>query len=68
MGKSKSLIIIAHKLSSIKKADIILVMNKGLIVERGTHEELMELGGVYRDMYLKQESGRKEEFIQEVAI
>ena len=44
-GKTK--IIIAHRIKTIKHADQILVMNKGKIVEKGTHESLMEKGGLY---------------------
>lgn len=44
-------IVIAHRLSTILAADQILVMNRGRIVERGTHAELLELGGVYAGLY-----------------
>ncbi len=44
-------IVIAHRLSTIRSADIILVFHHGEIRERGTHEELMELGGLYRKLY-----------------
>lgn len=46
--------IIAHRLSTIKNADLILVMNHGDIVEQGTHEELLEKGGFYSDLYNSQ--------------
>lgn len=43
--------VIAHRLSTILKANMILVMEKGKIVERGTHEELLALGGLYSSLY-----------------
>lgn len=46
--------LIAHRLSTIRKADMILVVRAGKIIERGTHQELMELGGYYADLYNKQ--------------
>jgi len=45
---------IAHRLSTIRKADLILLMEDGRIIERGSHEELMERGGSYRKMVLRQ--------------
>jgi ATP-binding cassette subfamily B protein len=44
-------IVIAHRLSTILAADLILVMDRGRIVERGTHEELLALGGLYSQLY-----------------
>jgi ATP-binding cassette subfamily B protein len=44
-------IVIAHRLSTILAADLILVMDRGKIVERGTHEELLALGGLYNQLY-----------------
>lgn len=49
--KGKTVFIIAHRLSTIKNADMILVMNDGNIIEQGSHEQLMEKGGFYFDMY-----------------
>jgi ATP-binding cassette subfamily B protein len=42
---------IAHRLSTIRHADVILVLSHGRLVERGTHEELLEVGGLYRELY-----------------
>ncbi len=52
-------IVIAHRLSTILAADQILVMDRGRIVERGTHAELMALGGVYAQLYQTQFSAEK---------
>ena len=49
--EGRTSIVIAHRLSTILKADRILVVKDGVIAESGTHEELLERGGVYRDLY-----------------
>ncbi len=51
MMKGRTSIVIAHRLSTILKADKILVVKDGVIAEQGTHEELLALGGTYRDLY-----------------
>ena len=48
--KGRTTLVIAHRLSTIEKADLILVMDQGSIVERGTHEELLEKGGYYKKL------------------
>ena len=52
--KGRTSFIIAHRLSTIKNADLILVMNHGDIVEQGTHENLLQKGGFYADLYNSQ--------------
>jgi ABC-type multidrug transport system fused ATPase/permease subunit len=50
----RTTLVVAHRLSTIKSASNILVMDNGRIVEQGTHEELMEAGNLYRKLYYKQ--------------
>ena len=52
--KGRTSFIIAHRLSTIKDADMILVMKDGDIVEQGTHDQLLEEGGFYADLYNSQ--------------
>jgi ATP-binding cassette subfamily B protein len=52
--QGRTTLAIAHRLSTILAADIILVVNEGQIVERGTHQELLELGGLYARLYNEQ--------------
>jgi ATP-binding cassette, subfamily B, multidrug efflux pump len=54
MRRGRTTIAIAHRLSTIQDADLILVLHQGEIVERGTHQELLSLGGLYHKMYLLQ--------------
>ena len=52
--KNRTSFVIAHRLSTIKNAKMILVMNKGRLIEKGTHEELLQAGGFYADLYNSQ--------------
>ena len=54
LRKGRTTFVIAHRLSTIRSADQILVMDQGQIVERGTHQQLMALHGLYRRLYEKQ--------------
>lgn len=49
--KNRTSIVVAHRLSTIKNADIICVFHEGEIVEKGTHEELLQLNGIYSKLY-----------------
>jgi len=53
--KGRTTIIIAHRLSTVKDCDVIIAMDKGQIVEAGTHDELMEKKGYYHHLYSQQE-------------
>ncbi len=54
MMKGRTSFIVAHRLSTIREADLILVMENGKIVEQGNHEELLEKGGYYYELYNSQ--------------
>jgi ATP-binding cassette subfamily B protein len=49
--EGRTTFVIAHRLSTVRRADVILVMDKGSIVERGTHDELLKLGGLYKEIH-----------------
>jgi ATP-binding cassette subfamily B protein len=53
--KGRTSIVIAHRLSTVRDADQILVLEKGQIVERGKHDELVARGGLYADLYNRQD-------------
>ena len=50
----RSSFVIAHRLSTIKNADLILVLREGDIVESGTHDQLLQQGGFYAELYNSQ--------------
>lgn len=57
MMKGRTSFIVAHRLSTIRSADIILVMDQGHVVEQGSHEELLEKKGAYYELYQSQFAG-----------
>ncbi|MBG6058216.1 ABC-type multidrug transport system fused ATPase/permease subunit [Cryobacterium sp. MP_M5] len=52
--EGRTAMVIAHRLSTIRNADLILVVEDGSIVERGTHEELLAVGGRYKELHRTQ--------------
>jgi subfamily B ATP-binding cassette protein MsbA len=63
LRRGRTTFVIAHRLSTIRSADQILVIEAGEIVERGTHDELLALGGRYRTLYDKQYNLESDRFI-----
>ena len=55
MTPNETLILISYRLGAVKYADRIIVMSGGEIIEEGTHESLMAIGGTYYEMYSAQE-------------
>jgi ATP-binding cassette subfamily B multidrug efflux pump len=57
MMEGKTVIAIAHRLSTIAQMDRILVMDKGRVVEQGSHAELLAEGGIYAGLWARQSGG-----------
>jgi ATP-binding cassette subfamily B protein len=60
LSKGRTMLVIAHRLSTIQHADQIIVLNKGEIIERGTHLSLLNEQGSYYQMYKMQQAGIEE--------
>ncbi len=56
-GRRRSTLLITHRLASVRMADRVLVLQQGRLVEQGTHEELMSLGGLYAELFTMQAAG-----------
>ena len=52
--ENRTSIVIAHRLSTIRDSDLIVVMDRGRIIEEGTHNELLEKKGMYYELYMTQ--------------
>lgn len=59
ISKDKTTIIVSHRISSVKNADKIIILENGQIVQRGTHQELLGQEGYYKELYLKQLSEKE---------
>lgn len=59
--KGRTVLVIAHRLSTVQSADTVAVVSDGQIVESGTHEELLNKGGVYTALVRRQLQGHRTE-------
>jgi ABC-type multidrug transport system fused ATPase/permease subunit len=63
LREGRTTFVIAHRLSTIRSADMILVLDRGQIVERGTHQDLLHAGGLYRALYEKQQGLQQDIYV-----
>ena len=66
--QGRTTFVIAHRLSTVREADLILVLQDGAIVEQGTHEELMAQHGIYQDIYELQLRPQEERLREAVVV
>ena len=59
--QGRTSLVIAHRLSTVREADQILVVDDGRVVERGRHDELLDRGGLYTDLYRRQFAAQEDE-------
>ena len=52
--QDRTALIVSHRISTVRQADLIIVLQNGSVVERGSHDELLTYGGVYADLHRKQ--------------
>ncbi len=67
VARNRTTIVIAHRLSTVVGADLIVVLDDGRVAERGTHEELLEAGGLYAELWVRQAVERSVEETAEAA-
>jgi ABC-type multidrug transport system fused ATPase/permease subunit len=65
--KGRTVVVVAHRLSTIQRADRIIVLDKGVIVQEGTHAELVQTSGVYKEMVKRQLNSEDVEMLEATA-
>ena len=73
LGSHRTVLVIAHRLGTIRNADNIIVLKDGTVAEEGTHEFLLQNGGLYADMWNKQlhsasNSGSRVDLLEDVDV